>query len=64
MAGEIAGMEFVGQDGDPKADSRLEEREMCLHQACKSPVMVSVRVEPIGEWWVLHEKRQQTGVYV
>jgi hypothetical protein len=64
MAGEIARVEFVGQYGEPKTDSRLEEWEVCLHQACKSPVIVSVPLEAIGEWWVLHEKRQQTGVYV
>jgi hypothetical protein len=58
MAGGIAGVEVVGQDGDPKADSRLDEWKVCLHQAYKRPVIVSVYVNPIGDRWVLSEKRQ------
>jgi hypothetical protein len=65
MAGEIAEVEFVGQYGVPKTDhEEWNKWEVCLHQACKSPVIVSVPLEPTGEWWVSHEKRQQTGVYV
>ena len=58
MAGEIAGVEVVGQDGDPKANSRLKEWEVCLHQAYKRPIVVSGCSQPIGDWWVFSEKRQ------
>ena len=49
---------MVGQDGDPKANSRLKEWEVCLHQAYKRPIIVSGCVQPIGDWWVFSEKRQ------
>jgi hypothetical protein len=58
MAGAIAGVEAVGQYGDPKADSRLEEKEIVSTRCNESPVIVSVRVRPIGDWRVFCKRRQ------
>jgi hypothetical protein len=39
-------------------NSRLEEWKVCLHQAYKRPVIVSVYVKPMGDRWGFSEKRQ------
>lgn len=48
----------MGQYGDPKADSRLEEKEIVSTRCNESPVIVSVHVKPIGDWRVFCKRRQ------